>query len=99
MSEGKPIPVRFSPEIRQRLEKTAKNMGISNRTALIKICVSSFLDYFEQEGVAGLPINWREILHELDGRTHRYKKLKVAESGVPYGEISGGKKGKEKSKP
>ncbi len=79
MKDSVPIAVRLSPEIIQRLDKAAANLGLGNRTSLIKMSVSSFLDYFEQTGVAGLPLNWQEIIHQLDGRTHRYSKFPVAE--------------------
>ena len=72
MSEGKPIPVRLSEEIISRLDSVAKSSGLANRTAVIKLCVGSFLDHFEKTGTSALPLDWKEILREQDGRTHRY---------------------------
>lgn len=54
------------------MEKVAEGMGLANRSDLIKLCVKSFLHYFRQKGKASLPVNWEEILKEMDGRSHRY---------------------------
>ena len=85
MKDGEPISVRLPPDIIQRLDNAAQSMGLGNRTSLIKMSVSSFLDYFDQNGTAGLPLNWQEIIHQLDGRTHRYDHRKAAESRSDYG--------------
>lgn len=72
-----PIPVRLSFEMIKRLENAAKKMGLSSRTAVLKMCVESFLEDFEENGVAGLPLNWRQIIHDLDGRSQRYNNVNV----------------------
>lgn len=77
MRESTPIPVRFSLEIIQRLENAAKKMNLGSRTAVVKMCVASFLEDFEKNGVAGLPLNWRQIIHDLDGRSQRYNNINV----------------------
>jgi hypothetical protein len=97
MAQTKPTPVRLSIELIDRLDRAAKTAHLSNRTEVIKLCISSFLDYFEQHGVAALPLNWEEMLRDMDGRTRKDtasshglylsnddQDLKVAESGDGY---------------
>lgn len=67
MPEQKPIPVRLSDEVTSRLDEVAKSIG-SNRAALIRLCTTTFLDYLDKVGVAGLPMDWRAIIAESDGR-------------------------------
>lgn len=69
---GKPLPVRLSDDMLRRLDQAADRMGMQNRTDIIKLCISSFLDYFEAHGKTSLPVDWQTILRDLDGRTHRY---------------------------
>ena len=84
-----PIPVRLSFEMIERLENAAKKMGLSSRTAVLKMCVESFLEDFEKNGVAGLPLNWRQIIHDLDGRSQRYRDINViAQQSVINGNMS-----------
>lgn len=73
MSTEKPIPVRLTQDIIHRLDNAVKKMGLSTRTAVIKLCLANFLDYFEKNGVADLPFNWKEIIHNFDGRSQRHK--------------------------
>jgi predicted DNA-binding protein len=89
MSEGKPIPVRLSPDIIRRLDAVAKKTGMSTRASIIKICVTGFLDYFERTGMAGLPLNYREIIQSLDGRTRQFQQNihVVAEQSVVNGDL------------
>jgi len=87
MSEGKPTPVRLTDETLQRLDLAAKKMGLGNRTSLIKMSITSFLEYFEQTGMAGLPLNWKEIIHKLDGRSQRYKNFNIIANSVVNGDI------------
>jgi predicted transcriptional regulator len=68
VAETSPIPVRLDDQIKARLDAAAKKMG-NTRAGVIKLCVSSFLDYFEKHGKAGLPLDWEETLNRLDGRT------------------------------
>jgi len=58
----KPIPIRLTPQVIQRLDRAAQRLG-TNRAALIKMCAQTFLDDFEKNGgVASLPPNWRQLL-------------------------------------
>jgi hypothetical protein len=69
VAETKPTPVRIDEATVERLKQAAKTMG-NTRAGIIKLCVSSFLDYFEANGgTASLPINWRDAMAGLDGRT------------------------------
>lgn len=80
VADTTPIPVRLSQPIIDRLDKVAATMG-NSRGGVIKFCVSSFLDHFERNGgQTSLPPNWREILKQSDGRTHRYE---LKESAKP----------------
>ena len=72
-----PLSIRLSFEMIERLENAAKKMGLGSRMAILKMCVQSFLDDFEKNGVAGLPLDWRKIVHDLDGRSQRYNNINV----------------------
>lgn len=92
MADTKPIPIRLSPDMIERLDRAAKTAHLSNRTEVIKLCISSFLDYFEAYGQARLPPNWQEMLADLDGRRNKILTYpspedakKVAESSPEYG--------------
>lgn len=73
MNQKKPIPVRLSPDLIQRLDRAAARIG-QNRACLIRFCVDSWLHDFEKYGYAVLPPNWPEIIKRQDGR--RKKKLR-----------------------
>jgi len=77
MKESMPLSVRLSFEMIERLENAAKKMGLGSRMAVLKMCVESFLEDFEKHGVAGLPLDWRKIIHDLDGRSQRYNNINV----------------------
>jgi len=77
MSTGKPTPVRLSQELLDRLELATERMGMQHRSDVIKLCVTSFLDHFEKYGKAMLPLDWKDILKDLDGRSHRYSSRKM----------------------
>ncbi len=73
MSGGKPIPVRLAPELLARIDAVCKQTGLSSRSHVIKMCVSTFLDHFEATGGTNVTVPWEAILKNLDGRTHRYR--------------------------
>ena len=73
MPRSKPIPVKLSDELISRLDEVSQQTGLNNRSAIIKFCLSTFLDHFESKGRSALPPDWKVILRHLDGRTHRYK--------------------------
>jgi len=66
--QTKAIPIRLTPEMVDRLDRAARRACLSNRTEVIKLCINSFLDYFETHGSATLPPDWEEMLRDLDGR-------------------------------
>lgn len=68
MSEGKPIPVRLSEDLIKQLDRVTNDVHLGTRTDLIKLCLVSFLDYFEKNKEAKLPLDWKEMLDDLDGR-------------------------------
>lgn len=88
MAETKPIPIRLTEEMINRLDRAAVKAHMSNRTEVMKVCITSFLEYFETHGEATLPLDWAEILKDMDGRTQRYPEkvveLKVAEEKPGY---------------
>lgn len=90
MAETKPIPVRLTDDTLKRLDRVAERTGLGNRASVIKLCLSSFLDYIEKEGITRMQPGWSDILSDLDGRTHRYDTkqqpiMRVAETHVEYG--------------
>jgi|SRR5579862_528462 len=65
----KPTPIRLDEQTVKRLDEAANRLG-SNRAAIIRLCTRTFLDHFESHGgIASLPLDWREILRSMDGRT------------------------------
>lgn len=95
MAEGRSIPVRLSPEVIERLDAVAKRTGMT-RNGLMKFCVSTFA-YEMEDGVLNTETirAWRDVLKNLDGRTHRYTPkgrepaIKVAEKKGRYKKESG----------
>lgn len=79
MSETRAIPIRLPDDVIARLDAAAAKTSIGTRAAVMKFCINSFLDYFEANGETSLPINWREIIKDLDQRTHRYARLRLSE--------------------
>ena len=67
MAEQKPIPIRLSQDVIDRLDEQAAMMG-SNRAALIRYCTKTFLDHIEKTGMGGLPADWQSIVAQSDGR-------------------------------
>lgn len=62
--------MRLDPALIKRLDEAAKRLG-SNRAALIRFCTQTFLEHFEAGGgVASLPMNWKQMLKQQDGRSN-----------------------------
>lgn len=70
---SKPTSVRLSDEILARLDFCVEKMHLGDRATVIKLCLFSFLEYFEKHGAAVLPLDWDQILQEMDGRTTKGK--------------------------
>ena len=70
MSEQRPIPVRLSDEVIQQLDETATRLG-TNRAALIRLCLTAFLEAFDRHGSVVLPLDWTEVAATMDGRRTR----------------------------
>ncbi|MFO7870041.1 MAG: ribbon-helix-helix domain-containing protein [Kiritimatiellia bacterium] len=88
MTASKPIPVKLSEGLVQRLDRVSEKTGLGNRSALIRLCLRSFLDYYEKKGKVSLPVNWREILEWEDGRGRDgagRPELKAADPPGSYG--------------
>lgn len=51
----------------------------SNRSAVIKFLVKTFLDHFESRGgIVSLPPDWREIMRQQDGRAFGQQQHAIA---------------------
>lgn len=69
MAKTLPTSLRISESLLRRVDEAAERLG-STRAGVIKLCLSSFLDHFEDNGgIASLPLDWKEIIEESDGRT------------------------------
>lgn len=71
-TETKPIPVRLTQAMLDRLDHAAKETGLANRTAVVKLCLVLFLDALERNRYRIPGVNVEELIRDLDGRTHRY---------------------------
>ena len=69
-----------------RMEKSAADLGLGNRSDLVKAAVSALLRYVEEVGPDGMRIDYRlvfqQLVGEMDGR--RITLAKVAESRGRY---------------
>lgn len=77
MARAKPIAVKLSDELLRRIDAAIKLSGLETRSAVIKFCLSTFLDDLERHGRSSFPPNWRNILRDMDQRTHRYDDVHV----------------------
>jgi hypothetical protein len=64
MTVTKPIPIRFENKFIDRLDTEAGKMG-RNRAALIRFCVSLFVDHVEKHGSSTMPPDWDQLVSEL----------------------------------
>ncbi len=86
----KPLPIRFDPDLTNRIDSTARKMGLT-RTAIIKTCVSGFLEVLEHAIPPAELKDLQALLRKMDGRHTRYERARVAAEGRPVWET-----GKEK---
>jgi hypothetical protein len=77
MSGSRNIPIRLTGDVIKRIDRIAERFGMT-RSGVVKFCTQSFLEEFESSGKSALPINWREILHNLDGRVSRHRQSQTA---------------------
>ena len=80
------MPIRFSFEMLEKMDGAAKELGLENRSALVKAAVQALLRYMKEEGPDGMRIDYRlvfqQLVGEMDGR--RITLAKVAESRGRY---------------
>jgi len=106
MAPTRPIPVRLTDAMLERLDTAAEQTGLGNRTAVIRLCLLLFLDALEKQGYH-VPSDILGSLREHDGRSHRYKDArqddvapvglrKVAEARAEYKAVK--KRGKKEDK-
>ena len=68
----KPIPVRFSPEVLERLSAVADRLG-TDRSSVVRMITRRFLDQYDGDPSAFVGIDFPSLLHHSDGRrTTRY---------------------------
>lgn len=96
MADTSPIPVRLNKTTIDRLDAVSKKIG-SNRAALMRMLVEQWLNHYEKEGRAILPVDFEDIMKNLDGRTHRYSETPVEIPPALVAEPTPKKKGKVKS--
>jgi hypothetical protein len=72
MAKTKIWPVRFSEELLDRMDAAGKKTGI-NRTDIIRVCLISWLDWFERMGEEAFKPPYKQLyddmLTRLDQRT------------------------------
>ena len=68
MSDSRPLPIRLSSETIHRLDVATRSLNLGNRSQVIKLCLLAFLEAFERDSHAVLPLNWRRVLAAADGR-------------------------------
>jgi predicted DNA-binding protein len=73
MALGGTLPIRLPQDIEERLQQVADKTGTS-KSALVRLLVKTFLDDVEGGRII-FPPDWKEILREADGRTHRYPRM------------------------
>lgn len=71
-------PTRFSEELLKRMDGAASKLGL-NRTDVIRICLMSWLEWFETEGHKLTQIDYRRILERFDGRTRAARQVTANE--------------------
>ncbi len=76
----KPVPVRLDARTKQRLDDAAKTFA-STRTNVMRLCLSTFLDYYESRGgQIEMPLDWERMVAEADGRTKESRALQLNET-------------------
>jgi len=60
-----PFAIRLSDEVLKRIDHVAETTNLGDRTAVIKLCILSFLEHYESRGKTILPLDWNQILDDL----------------------------------
>lgn len=63
---AKPIAIRLSDEVLARIDNVVETAHLGDRTAVIKLCLLSFLSHYETQESSALPLDWNNILQTLD---------------------------------
>jgi len=75
------LPVRLDPDEKRQLQEIAEKLG-TNLSALLRLLVSSFVEYYEREGgQITLPLKWNDILQKHISATAAGK---AAEKPISY---------------
>lgn len=67
MAERRPIPVRLDEDLIVRLDEVARRIG-SNRAAVIRFCVQTFVEHVAAQVRAPLAPDWYEIIRRIESR-------------------------------
>jgi hypothetical protein len=72
MSLGAQLPIRLDPDVQEKFEAIARQVGTS-KSALLRLLARTFVEQVvDAEGRVHLPPDWNELLRRLpaaDGRT------------------------------
>lgn len=71
MAYGAQLPVRLEPEVEERLESVARDIGTS-KSALIRLLAKTFVEHVvDNRGRVRLPPDWSELLSGLPAADKR----------------------------
>jgi hypothetical protein len=80
MAASKPIPIRFESHFIDRLDAAADQVG-SNRAAIIRFCVLTFVEYLERAAKTASAGQKKALISDLSVLTGFARR----NSGRPYG--------------
>jgi hypothetical protein len=84
MAYGAQLPVRLEPEVEERLESTAREIGTS-KSALIRLLVKTFVEHVvDNRGRVRLPPDWSELLGGLPAADGRSVEPRSARAGTGH---------------
>jgi len=61
-----PFAVRLSDEVLERIDHVVETTNLGGRAAVIKLCLLSFLEHYESRGKTTIPLDWKQILDDLN---------------------------------
>ena len=70
---AKPIAIRLSDEVLDRIDNVVETAHLGDRTAVIKLCLLSFLSHYEKRSSSALPLDWNDILQKMETSSAKKK--------------------------
>ena len=61
-----PTAIRLSDKVLERIDHVVKTTNLNDRSAVIKLCLLSFLEHYESRGKTTIPLDWKQILDDLN---------------------------------